>query len=85
MAQPRLPQLYVECRITHQQAEPSRVDVHEPEAPELGFELRNAAGAAFRDTESVRGLSWTINQEVGPQHACAVSDITLPSQGRFNQ
>lgn len=64
MAQPRLPQLYVECRITHQQAEPSRVDVHEPEAPELAFELGNAAGAASYDTENTRGLSWTINQEV---------------------
>ncbi len=81
MAQPRLPQLYVECRITHQQAEPSRVDVHEPEAPELGFELQNAAGAAFHDTKAVRGLSWTINQEVCAQHACPAAQIILPSQG----
>ena len=70
MAQPRLPQLYVECRITQQQAEPSGVDVYEPEALELGFEVHNAAGAAIHDTENASGLSWTINQEVFGQHAC---------------
>lgn len=66
MAQPRLPELYVECRITHRQAEPTEVDVHEPESPELGFELCDAAGSFFHDAEDLRGLAWTMNQEVRP-------------------
>ena len=42
-----------------------RVDVHEPESPELGFESHDAAGAIFDDEEDMGGLAWTIDREVG--------------------
>ena len=67
MAQPRLPELYVECRITHHEAEPSEVDVHEPEAPELGFKLSDAAGVSFHGSDYARGLAWTIDQKVSAE------------------
>ena len=71
MAQPRLPELYLECRYAHHQAEAALLDVHEPDSPELPLELNDAAGCSFASADEPRGLIWTIDQKVGPmQKGC---------------
>ena len=71
MAQPRLPELYLECRLTHHEAEAALLNVHEPDSPELPIELSDAAGCSFTSADDPRGLIWTIDQKVGPmQNDC---------------